>query len=57
MTISSTNDGTQTWNVSFTKSKGAIGGKNSKTSVLLGFRKIERGGGIGGAPHCFGGLT
>jgi hypothetical protein len=29
---------------------GTIGGKTSKTSVLPGFRKIERGGDSGGVP-------
>ena len=36
---------------------GAVGGKTSKTSVLPGFSKIERGGSSGGAPHCYGVLT
>ena len=40
-----------------TLSSGTIGGKTGKTSVLPGFSKIERGGGSGGAPHCYGGLT
>ena len=35
----------------------AVGGKTGKTSVLPGFSKIEHGGSIGGAPHCYGGLT
>ena len=38
-------------------SSGAVGSKTGKTSVLPGFSKIERGGGSGGAPHCYGGLT
>ena len=34
------------------------GVRQAKTSVLLGFSKIERGGnGGGGAPDCYGGLT
>ena len=36
---------------------GAVGGKTGKTSVLPGFSKIERGGGSGGVPQCYGGLT
>ena len=39
------------------KITGAVGGKTGKTSVLPGFSKIESGGGISGAPHCYGGLT
>ena len=34
----------------------AVGGKTGKTSGLTGFSKIERGGGSGGALHCYGGL-
>ena len=36
---------------------GAVWGKTGKTSVLPGFSKIEHGGGSGGVPHCYGGLT
>ena len=36
---------------------GAVFGKTGKTSVLSGFSKIERGGGSGGVPHCYGCLT
>ena len=38
-------------------SSGAVGGKTSKTAILPGFSKIERGGGSGDVPHCYGGLT
>ena len=34
---------------------GAVGGKTGKTLVLPGFRKIEPGGGSGGALQCYGG--
>ena len=37
--------------------RGAIGGKTGKTAVLPGFCKIERGGGSGGVPLCYRGLT
>ena len=37
---------------------GAIGGKTSKTAVLPGFCKVERGGsGSRGTPPYYGGLT
>ena len=47
----------QTWNLSFTKSSGAVGGKTGKTLILPGFSKIECGGDINGAPYCYGDLT
>ena len=36
---------------------GAIGGKTSKTEVLPWFCKKECGGGSGGRPPCYGGLS
>ena len=35
----------------------SVGGKTGKTAVLPGFCKIEHGGGSGGAPQNYGGLT
>ena len=36
---------------------GAVGGKTGKTAVLPRFCKIGRGGGRGGAPPYYGGLS
>ena len=36
---------------------GAVGGKTGKTAVLPRFCKIGRGGGSGGAPPYYGGLS
>ena len=43
--------------LNLSEDRGAIGGKTGKTVVLPGFCKIEHGGGSGGAPPYYRGLT
>ena len=45
------------WFLSKRGPSGAVGGKTGKTAVLPRFCKIGRGGGRGGAPPYYGGLS